>query len=206
MAPALRTNPDSNAVFEVAAEARSELASAPPMDSFSSIFEVIRLSDQVFFLFATMAVLGAAGTAISKNLVYSAFALLASLFGVAALFAWLSADYLAITQLIVYVGGILVLFLFAVMLTNKITDVKGSNPVVGEKPAAVVSLGLFGLLAYVAVKTPWPEMAQPTYRETTETIGDALLSTYLLPFEILSVVILAALVGAVIMARKEIKD
>jgi NADH-quinone oxidoreductase subunit J len=176
------------------------------MDSFSSIFEVIRLSDQVFFLFATMAVLGAAGTALSKNLVYSAFALLASLFGVAALFAWLSADYLAITQLIVYVGGILVLFLFAVMLTNKITDVKGSNPVVGEKPAAVVSVGLFGLLAYVAVKTEWPQLQQPTYRETTETIGDALLSTYLLPFEILSVVILAALVGAVIMARKEIKD
>ena len=176
------------------------------MDSFSSIFEVIRLSDQVFFLFATMAVLGAAGTALSKNLVYSAFALLASLFGVAALFAWLSADYLAITQLIVYVGGILVLFLFAVMLTNKITDVKGSNPVVGEKPAAVVSLGLFGLLAYVAVKTPWPELPEPTYRETTETIGDALLSTYLLPFEILSVVILAALVGSVIMARKEMKD
>src|SRR5687767_8743952 len=202
MALALRTTSDSNKVFEVAPKSGPLLASAPPMDSFSSIFEVIRLSDQVFFLFATMAVLGAAGTAISKNLVYSAFALLASLFGVAALFAWLSADYLAITQLIVYVGGILVLFLFAVMLTNKITDVKGSNPVVGEKPAAVVSLGLFGLLAYVAVKTPWPELTQPTYKETTATIGDALLSTYLLPFEILSVVILAALVGSVLMARK----
>jgi NAD(P)H-quinone oxidoreductase subunit 6 len=176
------------------------------MDSFSSIFEVIRLSDQVFFLFATMAVLGAVGTAVSKNLVYSSFALLASLFGVAALFAWLSADYLAITQLIVYVGGILVLFLFAVMLTNKITDAKHSNPVVGEGPAAAVSLGLFGLLAYVAVKTPWPTLQQPTYRETTATIGDALLSTYLLPFEILSVVILGALIGAVVMARKEMRD
>ncbi len=176
------------------------------MDSFTSLFEVIRLSDQVFFLFATMAVVGAAGTALSKNLVYSAFALLASLFGAAALFAWLSADYLAITQLIVYVGGILVLFLFAVMLTNKITEVRGSNPVVGEKPAAVVSLGLFALLAYVAVETPWPELASPARHETTATIGDALLSTYLLPFEALSVVILATMVGAVIMARKEIKD
>ena len=66
--------------------------------------------------------------------------------------------------------------------------------------------GPFALLAYVAVKTPWPELEQPVWRETTATIGDALLSTYLLPFEILSVVILAALVGAVIMARKEIKD
>lgn len=175
------------------------------MDPINTIFETIRLSDQVFFLFATMAVLGAAGTALSKNLVYSAFSLLASLFGVAALFAWLSADYLAITQLIVYVGGILVLFLFAVMLTNKITEVEGSNPVIGAKPAALVATALFVFLAYVAVETPW-KVQPPVYRETTASIGNALLSTYLLPFEILSVVILAALVGAVIMARKEMKD
>src|SRR5687767_8388540 len=189
MALALRTTSDSNKVFEVAPKSGPLLASAPPMDSFSSIFEVIRLSDQVFFLFATMAVLGAAGTAMSKNLVYSAFALLASLFGVAALFAWLSADYLAITQLIVYVGGILVLFLFAVMLTNKITDVKGSNPLIGIAPAAVVTSGLFFLLAYVAVKSPWKVLPDPLYRETTSSIGNLLLSTYLLPFEILSVLI-----------------
>jgi NADH-quinone oxidoreductase subunit J len=112
------------------------------MESLKAIFELFRLSDQVFFLFATLAVLGAAGTALSKNLVYSAFALLASLFGVAALFAWLSADYLAITQLIVYIGGVLVLFLFAVMLTNKITDVRHSNPAIGIMPAAAIAGGL----------------------------------------------------------------
>jgi NADH-quinone oxidoreductase subunit J len=176
------------------------------MDSLLAIFEMFRLSDQVFFAFATLAVLGAAGAAFSRNLVYSAFALLASLFGVAALFAWLSADYLAITQLIVYVGGILVLFLFAVMLTNKITEVKNSNPLIGVAPAAAICSGLFFLLAYVAVKTPWKVLPDPTYRETTGSIGNALLSTYLLPFEILSVLILGALVGSVIMARKEIKD
>ncbi len=176
------------------------------MDPILTVFETIQLSDQIFFAFATMAILGAAGTAFSKNLVYSAFALLASLFGVAALFAWLSADYLAITQLIVYVGGILVLFLFAVMLTNRITEVEGSNPVADPRSAAVVSLGVFGVLAYVATQTPWPELPNPTYQETTASIGDALLSTYLLPFELLSVVILAALVGSVVMARKEIKS
>lgn len=175
------------------------------MDPIVQVFELIRLSDQVFFAFATLVVLGAAGTAFSKNLVYSAFSLLGSLFGVAALFAWLSADYLSITQVIVYVGGILVLFLFAVMLTNKITEVRDSNPAVGARPAALISLSVFGLLAYVAVKTPWKTLPAPAYRETTASVGDALLSTYLLPFEILSVVILAALVGAVIMARKEIK-
>src|SRR5688572_20352013 len=106
------------------------------MDAIYKLFEMFRSSDQVFFAFATLAVLGAAGTAFSRNLVYSSFALLASLFGVAAIFAWLSADYVAIIQLIVYVGGILVLFLFAVMLTNKITEVKNSNPAIGMVPAA----------------------------------------------------------------------
>src|SRR5262245_23275133 len=156
------------------------------MDSIKTIFELFRLSDQVFFAFATLAVLGAAGTAFSRNLVYSAFALLASLFGVAALFAWLSADYLAITQLIVYVGGILVLFLFAVMLTNKITEVKDSNPLIGVAPAAAICAGLMFLLAYVAVKTPWKTLPDPTYRETTASLGNLLLSTYLLPFEVIS--------------------
>lgn len=176
------------------------------MESLFALLEMFRLSDQVFFAFATLAVLGAAGVAFSRNLVYSAFALLASLFGVAALFAWLSADYLAITQVIVYVGGILVLFLFAVMLTHKITDVKDSNPLIGVVPAAAVTFGLLFLLGYVAVKTPWKLLPDPLYRETTGAIGNLFLTTYLLPFEILSVLILGALVGAVIMARKEMKD
>src|SRR5215470_1681433 len=142
------------------------------MESLKAIFELFRLSDQVFFIFATLAVLGAAGTAFSKNLVYSAFSLLASLFGVAAIFAWLSADYLAITQLIVYIGGILVLFLFAVMLTNKITDVRHSNPAIGVGPAAVITAGLLFFFGYVAVKTPWKTLPNPVHQETTAPIGD----------------------------------
>ena len=94
----------------------------------------------------------------------------------------------------------------SVMLTNKITDVKGSNPSVGIGPAAVVSLGVFGSLAYIAVETNWPLLPEVRYAETTAAIGDQLLTTYLFPFEILSIVILAALVGSVFMARKEIKS
>lgn len=176
------------------------------MESLKAVFDVFRLSDQAFFAFATLAVLGAAGTALSSNLVYSAFSLLASLFGVAAIFAWLSADYLAIIQVIVYIGGILVLFLFAVMLTNKITDVKRSNPSTGVLPAAGITVGLLGLLMYVGVATPWKTLPDPIHRETTARIGDALLTSYLLPFEVLSVLILGALVGSVMMARKELND
>ncbi|MCB9654250.1 MAG: NADH-quinone oxidoreductase subunit J [Deltaproteobacteria bacterium] len=161
------------------------------------------LSDLVFYLFAAMVVAGAMGAALSQNLVYAAFLLLGALFGVAAMFAWLSADYVAITQIIVYVGGILVLFLFAVMLTNRITDARHSNPAVGRIPAAFVSLGLFGVLAYVSVETPWKQLSVPAAGETTHVLGHALLSTYVLPFEVLSVLLLAALIGAVVMSRKE---
>lgn len=170
------------------------------------IFEILRLSDLVFFAFAGLAVVGAAGCAFSKNIVYSAFSLLASLFGVAAIFAWLSADYLAITQLVVYIGGVLVLFLFAVMLTNKITSVKDSNPVTNLGPAFLIGSALGGFLLYVATQTPWKTQPVEAQLHTTALVGDALLSQYLLPFELLSVLILAALVGAVMIARKEVRD
>jgi len=169
------------------------------------IFEIVKLSDLVFFAFAGLTVVGALGCALSKNIVYSAFALLATLFGVAALFAWLSADYLAITQLIVYVGGVLVLFLFAVMLTNRITETDDSNPLTNITAALPVGLAMGALLISVAVQTPWEIIAEPVSTETTGLIGNALLQQYLLPFEVASVLILGALVGAVMMARKEIK-
>lgn len=174
--------------------------------AYLTVFEIVRVSDLVFFAFATLAVVGAAGTALSTNIVYASFSLLAALFGMAALFAWLAADYLAITQLIVYVGGILVLFLFAVMLTSKIKEAQASNPVTNVAPAALVSVSLVALLGTVGVKTPWQVLPDPESAPRTATIGHALLGQYLLPFEIISVLILASLVGAVMMARKEIKE
>jgi NAD(P)H-quinone oxidoreductase subunit 6 len=174
--------------------------------SIVQIFEVVKLSDLVFFAFAGLTVTGALGCAISKNIVYSAFSLLATLFGVAALFAWLSADYLAITQLIVYVGGVLVLFLFAVMLTNRITDSADSNPLINVQAAMPIGLCMGALLIYVAVQTPWEVLNVTTSVETTAMVGNALLTQYLLPFEVASILILGALVGAVMMARKEIKE
>lgn len=170
------------------------------------LFEVVHLSDLVFFAFAGLALAGALGCALTQNIVYSAFSLLACLFGVAALFAWLSADYLAITQLIVYIGGVLVLFLFAVMLTNKITDSENSNPLVNIQAALPIGVAMASLLVYVAVETPWKVLPTTHSAETTALIGNALLTQYLLPFEVASILILGALLGAVMMARKEVKS
>lgn len=166
----------------------------------------VPLSFHVFMLFATVTVAGAAGVAFSRNIVYSAFFLLATFTGVVGLFAFMSADFLAIVQLMVYVGGILVLILFAVMLTNRITEVKRSNPLnnlaLGASLLTVVSLTL---LATVFGFT-WPTKEEvPEFAPTAEVIGDAFLGPYLLPFEVAGLLLLAALMAAVVVARKEVK-
>ena len=89
------------------------------------------LSVALFYAFAAFTVLSAAGVAFSKNILYSAFALLGTLFGVAALYVFLAADFVAGAQFLIYIGGVLVLILFAVMLTNRIADVAVSNRSVG---------------------------------------------------------------------------
>ncbi len=171
-----------------------------------ALLQNVPISFPVFMLFATITVAGAGGVAFSKNIVYSAFSLLAAFAGVVGLFAFMSADFLAIVQLMVYVGGILVLILFAVMLTNRITDVRHSNPsnnvVMG---ASLMGIVLFTLLAAV-LGFDWPTREAGPYAPTSGAIGDAFLSSHLLPFEVAGLMLLAALMAAVVVARKEVKD
>ncbi|MFH1811129.1 MAG: NADH-quinone oxidoreductase subunit J [Pseudomonadota bacterium] len=173
----------------------------------------LTLSDIVFYFFALLAVAGAAGVAFSRNIVYSAFSLLAALFGAAALYVFLSADLIAVVQVLVYIGGVLVLILFAIMLTSKIGNAQGSNLNVGGLAGGAVFALLSIIMVYVAVATPWGQVRGPELpvlrdaplQPTTAAIGNALLTDFLLPFEIASVVLLAALIGAVIIARKEMR-
>jgi len=159
-----------------------------------------------FYLIAGLTVGGALGVALSRNVVYSAFALMGALLGTAGLYALLSADFLAVVQILVYVGGILVLTLFAIMLTHQIADVKISNRSVGRLPAALI-LGVVGAgMGLALFRAPW-KMADPgAASPTTYGIGQSFLTDYLLPFELASVVLLTALVGAIVLSRKEIRD
>jgi NAD(P)H-quinone oxidoreductase subunit 6 len=169
------------------------------------VFGAVELSDLVFGAIATLTVAGAAGVALSRNILYSALSLLAALLGAGALYVMLSADFLAVTQLLVYIGGVLVLVLFAVMLTNQITEVNVSNGSIGLAGGVVLFLLTAAPLLFVAVKSPWAEMPHPAMVETTAAIGDAFLTKWLLPFELASLVLLATLIGAVVIARKELK-
>lgn len=160
----------------------------------------------VFQLLAGVIALSALVTAVSTDIVRSAFALLGTFGGVAGLYAFMGADFLMATQLLIYVGGILVLILFAVLLTHQIDGFNVTNRSVGLVPGAVLGLLVVGLIAKVALYTPWPKgPAEATPNPTAAKIGDAFLTEYLLPFELASVVLLLALIGAVILARRAVR-
>lgn len=164
-----------------------------------------RLADYVFYAIAFLTVAGAAGVALSRNIVWSCIGLLMALLGTGSLYVFLSADFLAVAQLLVYIGGVLVLILFAVMLTNRIGDVNITNKSVGLVGGIALFAAVTPLLVFVALLVPWPARQAPALAPTTALIGNEFLSTWLLPFEVASVVLLATLVGAVVVARKELK-
>jgi NAD(P)H-quinone oxidoreductase subunit 6 len=166
---------------------------------------VAKPSDLAFLLFATMAVVSAGGVAFSRNIIYSALALLGTLLSTGALYIFLDADYVAVTQLLIYIGGVLVLILFAVMLTSRITEVNVSNSSFGLFGGFLLFVAAAPVLLAVAVITPWNAVQPAALAPTTQAIGDAFLTRWLLPFEVASLVLLSTLVGSVVIARKEIK-
>jgi NADH-quinone oxidoreductase subunit J len=128
-----------------------------------------------------------------------------TLVGVAGLYLFIGADFLGIAQLLIYVGGILVLILFAVLLTNKIGAVSISNASVNLFLGIGGTVLLFLILAKVMLDTKWPKI-EAAVAPTTSRLGDAFLREYLLPFELASVVLLMALIGAMVIARRAAKD
>lgn len=164
------------------------------------------VSTAVFYLICLVTVVSAGMVALSRNIIYSAFSLLGTFMGVAGLYVFLGADFVAAVQLLIYVGGILVLILFAVMLTHRITDVKITNRAAGRVPALLV-IGIFVFLLIQTIKeTPWVKAKEVVFAATTAKIGDSFLYEYLLPFELASLVLLGAMIGAVVLSRKEIKE
>lgn len=158
----------------------------------------------IFIAFGALTIVSAAIVAMARMIIHSVFALLFTFFGVAGLYVLLHADFLAATQVMIYVGGILVLLLFGVMLTHKIATVKLKSPSMQRGPAAVVCLGLLGVLLFVIYKTPWPiASARQVAAPTAKPIGKLLMTDYLLPFEVISVLLFAVLVGAALTARSE---
>jgi NADH-quinone oxidoreductase subunit J len=156
----------------------------------------------VFYVFAAVTVGSATVVVLARSLIYSAFALLFTFFGVAGLYVLLGADFLAATQLLVYVGGILVLLLFGVMLTHKLYDLDLRSEVTQFLPGLIIAIGLFLILAVTAVRTQWNVAGGRAPQPTTREIGQLFLTQYLLPFEAASILLLVALMGAAMIVRR----
>ena len=156
----------------------------------------------VFYVFAAVTIASAAVVVLARSLIYSAFALLFTFFGVAGLYVLLGADFLAATQLLVYVGGILVLLLFGVMLTHKLYDLDLRSEVTQFLPGIIVSGGLFVVLLITFDKTQWAVGPGRAPQSTTAEIGRLFMGQYILPFEAASVLLLVALMGAAMIVRR----
>ena len=165
----------------------------------------ISIGTIVFYLIATITVVSAAVVVYSRNIVHSAFSLVGTFGGVAGIYVMLGADFVAAVQVLIYVGGILVLILFAVMLTHRIADVNITNRSVGRFPALIVTGLVLALLVTTIIESSWSKADKVAHEPTTAQIGELFLGKYLLPFELASLVLLVALIGAVVLARKEIK-
>lgn len=163
------------------------------------------LKDIVFLILSLFTLVSAAGVAFSRRIVYSGFSLMGTFAGVAGLFVLLSSDFVAVTQVMIYVGGILILVLFAVMLTNRVGDLNLVNQSINYKVAVPIVGGLAFFLISILSEGVWKVQDDEVYQSMVKPIGDALLKDYLLPFEVISFVLLGAMVGALVIIRREVK-
>lgn len=160
-----------------------------------------------FGLLAAMMLGAALGVVLLSNIVYSAFLLAGVLISIAGIYILLNADFVAAAQILIYVGAINVLIIFAIMLVNKREDFAAvPRRWIRQGATALVCLGLFALLGTMVLVTPWAlDATSPAVVENTMVeIGKHFFSDFLLPFELASVLLLMAMVGAIILARRDL--
>jgi NADH-quinone oxidoreductase subunit J len=161
----------------------------------------------IWVLLAALGVFGAGAVAFAKNVVHCGFGLLAALVSVAAMYAFLGADFLVATQVIVYVGGILVLVLFGVMMTHRISPKSLREEVIQPMAAGITGLVVFALSMLMILTTDWNALADPGVAEpTTKDLGRMFLTDWLFPFEFASVLLLVAMFGAAMLTREPKRD
>jgi NADH-quinone oxidoreductase subunit J len=138
-----------------------------------------------------------------KNLIRAALALTTVLGGVATMYALLGADFLAVAQLVVYIGAIMVLIIFAIFMTPGQVDVPGLVGRGQRLGAALVALAVGVISVAVVITTPWRQREVLLDIPTAEAIGGLMLTRYVLPFEIASILLTVALIGAIVIARED---
>ncbi|OGX14045.1 MAG: hypothetical protein A2351_08830 [Omnitrophica bacterium RIFOXYB12_FULL_50_7] len=159
-----------------------------------------------FGTYAVMAVIliFALGVVTFRNLFHCALCLAAALIGTAVIYVVLQAEYLAAIQILLYVGAVVTLIIFAIMLTEHLAGKTARQNNSQSLLAIVGLLGFVTLLATLILKTPWP--VTPTALQAKNSVmglGKALMGTYVFPFEVISIILIAALIGTVVIAKKD---
>ena len=160
-----------------------------------------------FGILAVMMIGAALGVVLLPKIVHSAFLLAAVFIGISGLYILLNADFVAAAQILVYVGAVNVLILFAIMLVNKQEDyIKLPGRTLRKVATGAVCAGLFALLGTMVLATPWSlsSTSPAVISNTIVALGEHFFSDYLLPFELASVLLLMAMVGAIILARRDL--
>ena len=157
-----------------------------------------------FYAFALAAVGGALGLIFARRVFHSALFLVITLASVAAVFVILGADFLAAAQLLIYVGAVMILIIFGIMLTRQDVEVPNLSSAGQAASGAIVAAAVLVVTGSILMSETWPlSSAQGSDSPTTQRIGESLFTTFALPFEIASVLLLVAMIGAIVIARED---
>ena len=161
------------------------------------------MSDIIFWLLAIVTVGAALAVVVLRDVFRAALSLVLLFLTIAVLYITLYADFLAVVQILIYVGAISILIIVAVMLTRDVWH--GSPPGKLRIPALIVSLLLLGIMVFTVVSTNWEMSTEPPQQPTTVAIGNSLFSQggYVMPVEISAVLLLAAILGAIVLMREK---
>jgi len=160
----------------------------------------------IFNIFILLSIIPSFWVAFSSDIVHAAFSLLFTFFGVAGLYVLLGADFIGVVQVIIYIGGILVLIIFGVMMTERGKMLRLTVQLPGRIFAAILSLIILVGLVHAIIRTPWPIVLSPAAPgPTSAAMGELILSKYLIPFEVVALLLLASLVGAVLIVRRSVQ-
>ena len=159
--------------------------------------------DIAFWVLAVITVAAALTVVLLRNVFRAALSLILCLLAVAGIYATLNADFLAVVQVLVYVGGISVLIILAIMLTSELQQGSPANRL--RIPAFIVAIFFFGVVAFALINTPWQVSTVPPIETTTPALADKLLGDggFILSVEIAASLLLAAILGAIVLVREK---
>ena len=157
----------------------------------------------VFAAISLVTLGGAIAVVTNKNVLHSAYFLVLAFVGVASVYVLLEAPFIAVIQVLIYIGAIAILIIFAIMLTRRLMSKDMEERNQQWIWAALGALLLFGVLGWLVYNANWPVIEAAVPKEPITLMGEELLSTYVVPFEIASVLLLAAMVGSILIGREK---